>query len=41
MNLFKNQGYIVSNMSDDEILFVNNSDRYSYSANRYFLGMLW
>jgi len=37
--LFKNQGYTVSNMSDHEIAFVNNSDRYSYSANRYFLGV--
>ena len=36
--IFKNQGYTVSNMSDDEIVFVNNSDRYSYSANSYFLG---
>ena len=38
-DFFKNQGYTVSNMSDDEIIFVNNSDRYSYSANRYFLGV--
>lgn len=38
-DLFKNQGYTVSNMSDDEIVFVNNSDRYSYSANRYYLGV--
>lgn len=37
--IFKNQGYTVSNMSDDEIIFVNNSDRYSYSANKYFLGV--
>ncbi|MGH4125242.1 MAG: hypothetical protein ACREV6_20185 [Clostridium sp.] len=37
--LFKKQGYTVSNMSDNEIVFVNNSDRYSYSANRYFLGV--
>lgn len=35
---FKNQGYITENMSNSEIIFVNNSDRYSYSANRYFLG---
>ena len=37
--IFKNQGYTVSNMSDDEIVFVNNSNRYSYKANRYFLGV--
>jgi len=37
--LFKNQGYTVSNMSDSEVVFVNNSDRYSYSANMYFLGV--
>ena len=37
--LFKNQGYNVSKMSNHEIIFVNNSDRYSYSANRYFLGV--
>jgi len=36
---FKNQGYTVSNMSEHEIVFVNNSDRYSYSANKYFLGV--
>ena len=36
---FKNQGYIVLNMSNDEIVFVNNSNRYSYKANRYFLGV--
>lgn len=36
---FKNQGYTVSNMGKDEIIFVNNSDRYSYKANRYFLGV--
>jgi hypothetical protein len=36
---FKNQGYITESMSDSEIIFVNNSDRYSYSANRYFLGV--
>lgn len=36
---FKNQGYIVFNMSNDEIIFVNNSERYSYKANRYFLGV--
>jgi hypothetical protein len=35
---FKNQGYITESMSNSEIIFVNNSDRYSYSANRYFLG---
>ncbi|MBU3143925.1 hypothetical protein [Clostridium sp. CF012] len=37
--IFKSQGYTVSNMSDHEIIFVNNSDRYSYSANRYYLGV--
>jgi len=36
---FKNQGYVVSNMSNDEVVFVNNSNRYSYKANRYFLGV--
>lgn len=36
---FKNQGYTVLDMSNDEIVFVNNSDRYSYKANRYFLGV--
>ena len=36
---FKKQGYTVSNMSNNEIVFVNNSDRYSYKANRYFLGV--
>lgn len=36
---FKNQGYITESMSNSEIIFVNNSDRYSYSANRYFLGV--
>ncbi|MBZ9687543.1 hypothetical protein G9F72_014520 [Clostridium estertheticum] len=36
---FKNQGYTVSNMSDHEIIFVNNSDRYSYCANRFYLGV--
>jgi uncharacterized protein YxeA len=35
---FKNQGYITESMSNSEIIFVNNSDRYSYGANRYFLG---
>lgn len=38
-DLFKIQGYIVSSMSDHEVLFVNNSDRFSYNANRYFLGV--
>jgi len=38
-DLFKNQGYTVSNMSNHEIVFVNNSERYSYNANRYFLGV--
>ena len=37
--IFKNQGYNVSNMSNYEIIFINNSDRYSYNANRYFLGV--
>lgn len=37
--LFKTQGYTVYSMSDHEIIFVNNSDRYSYSANRYYLGV--
>ncbi|MCB2288987.1 hypothetical protein LGK97_04300 [Clostridium sp. CS001] len=36
---FKNQGYITERMSNSEIILVNNSDRYSYSANRYFLGV--
>ena len=36
---FKNQGYTVENMRTDEIVFINNSDRYSYKANRYFLGI--
>ena len=26
-------------MRDHEVIFVNNSDRYSYRANRYFLGI--
>lgn len=38
-DFFKNQGYAVSNMSNDEVVFVNESDRYSYKANRYFLGV--
>ncbi|MGV8980395.1 hypothetical protein [Clostridium sp.] len=37
--LFKNQGYIVDSLSNSQVVFVNNSDRYSYSANRYFLGV--
>jgi hypothetical protein len=37
--LFKSQGYTVANMSNHEIVFVNNSDRYSYKANRFFLGV--
>lgn len=36
---FKNQGYSVYNISDDEIVFLNSSDRYSYKANRFFLGV--
>ncbi|MGH4119815.1 hypothetical protein [Clostridium sp.] len=38
-DLFKKQGYIVSSMSKGQVNFVNNSDRYSYNANRYFLGI--
>ncbi|MEK6264044.1 MAG: hypothetical protein N2B06_04645 [Clostridium sp.] len=37
--LFKKQGYTVSSMSKGKVDFVNNSDRYSYSANRYYLGI--
>ncbi len=33
---FKKQGYAVSNMSKGQVEFVNNSDRYSYNANRYY-----
>lgn len=36
---FENQGYITESMSNSEIIFVNKSDKYSYSANRYFLGV--
>jgi hypothetical protein len=36
---FKSQGYTVYSMSNNEIVFVNNSERYSYKANRYFLGV--
>jgi len=36
---FKNQGYTVLNMNNTEVVMVNNSDRYSYKANRYFLGV--
>ena len=36
---FKTQGYNVDNMSNSQVVFVNNSDRFSYSANRYFLGV--
>jgi len=36
---FKSQGYIVENMGNNETVFVNNSDRYSYKPNRYFLGV--
>ena len=35
---FKNRGYITKSMTISEIVFVNSSDRYSYSANSYFLG---
>jgi len=35
---FINQGYVTESMNNSEIIFVNNSDRYSYSADRYFLG---
>ncbi|MBK5241633.1 hypothetical protein [Clostridium sp.] len=38
-DLFKKQGYIVYSMSVGQVDFVNNSDRYSYNANRYFLGI--
>jgi hypothetical protein len=38
-DFFKNQGYVVSNMSSAEVIFVNESDRYSYKANRFFLGV--
>jgi hypothetical protein len=37
--LLKKQGYTVSSMSVGQVNFVNNSDRYSYNANRYFLGI--
>ena len=37
--ILKRQGYVVEAMSDSEIVFVNNSDRYSYKADRYFLGV--
>lgn len=36
---FKNEGYTVESISDSQINFLNNSDRYSYSADRYFLGV--
>lgn len=36
---FKDQGYTVLNMNNGEIVFVNNSNRYSYKPNRYFLGV--
>ena len=36
---FKTQGYVVDSMSNSQVVFVNNSDRYSYSPNRYFLGV--
>ena len=36
---FKNQGYTVLNMSNTEVVLVNNSNRYSYKPNRYFLGV--
>jgi len=38
---FKNQGYIVDSMSKKQIVFKNYSDKYSYSysGNRYFLGV--
>lgn len=38
-DFFKSQGYTVSNMGIGEVVFVNESDRYSYKANRYFLGV--
>lgn len=37
--LLKKQGYTVSSMSKGKVDFVNNSDRYSYNANRYYLGI--
>jgi hypothetical protein len=37
--LLKKQGYTVSSMSKGNVDFVNNSDRYSYNANRYYLGI--
>ncbi len=36
---FKDQGYTVVSMSNDEVVFANTSNRYSYKANRYFLGV--
>ncbi|MBU3191696.1 hypothetical protein K9O30_20085 [Clostridium bowmanii] len=36
---FKTQGYIVDSITNAHVVFVNYSDRYSYSANRYFLGV--
>lgn len=36
---FKKQGYTVFNMSKGQVTLVNNSDRYSYNANRYYLGV--
>jgi len=36
---FKSQGYSVLNMSNPEVVLVNNSNRYSYKPNRYFLGV--
>ncbi len=36
---FKRQGYVIENMNNNEIVFVNNSGRYSYKPNRYFIGV--
>ena len=36
---FKNQGYSVFSMNNDEIVFAYTSDRFSYKANMYFLGV--
>jgi len=37
--ILKKQGYTVSSMSKGKVDLVNNSDRYSYNANRYYLGI--
>lgn len=38
-DFFKKQGYTVSKMSKGQVDLISNSDRYSYSANRYYLGV--